>query len=151
MIKLRQAQLDDLPTLLVFEQALIAYERPFTPLLKADPISYYDIEGYIKSPNVEVVVAIVDNQLVGSGYALIKTAEPYKTPEQYAYLGFMYVIPEYRGKGINQKIMNHLFDWIKQQGISEIQLEVYAQNESALKAYAKIGFIPNLISMRLKN
>lgn len=151
MIKLRSAQLDDLPTLLTFEQALIAYERPFTPLLKTDPISYYDIEGYIKALDVEVIVATVDNQLVGSGYAMIKTADPYKTPEKYAYLGFMYVIPDYRGKGINQKIMNHLFDWAKQRGISEIQLEVYAQNESALKAYAKVGFTPNLISMRLKN
>ena len=150
MIKLRPAQPDDLPTLLAFEQALIAYERPFTPLLKTDPISYYDLEAYIKDPNIEVVVATVDQKLVGSGYALVRTAASYKTPAQYAYLGFMYVEPEYRGQGINQKIMNHLFAWAKQQGLSEIQLDVYAQNESAIKAYTKVGFTPDLINMRLK-
>lgn len=32
---------------------------------------------------------------------------------------------------------------------TEIQLEVYAENESALKAYTKIGFRPDILQMRL--
>lgn len=34
-------------------------------------------------------------------------------------------------------------------GISEIQLDVYAANDSAIKAYEKFGFQPDLLKMRL--
>ncbi len=34
--------------------------------------------------------------------------------------------------------------------MNEIRLDVYAQNESAIKAYEKAGFEPHLLTMRLK-
>ena len=148
---IREARAKDLPTLLDFEQALIAYERPFAPNLRKDKISYYDLSAYIKAENIRVVVAEIGGELVGSGYALIKENKAYKAPQYYVYLGFMYVIPEYRGQGINGKIMNDLIDWGKAHGYTEVQLEVYAENESAIKAYAKAGLVPEILTMRLDN
>ena len=148
---IREARAEDLPTLLDFEQALIAYERPFAPNLRKDKISYYDLSAYIKAENIRVVIAEIGGELVGSGYALIKENKAYKAPQYYVYLGFMYVIPEYRGQGINGKIMNDLIDWGKAHGYTEVQLEVYAENESAIKAYAKAGLVPEILTMRLDN
>ena len=148
---IREAKATDLPTLLDFEQALIAYERPFAPNLKKGKISYYDLSAYIKAADIRVVVAEIAGQLVGSGYALIKENKAYKAPQFYVYLGFMYVVPEYRGQGINGQIMNDLIDWGKAQGYTEFQLDVYAENESALKAYAKAGLIPEILTMRIDN
>ena len=148
---IREARAEDLPTLLDFEQALIAYERPFAPNLRKDKISYYDLSAYIKAENIRVVVAEIGGELVGSGYALIKENKAYKAPQYYVYLGFMYVMPEYRGQGINGKIMNDLIDWGKAHGYTEVQLEVYAENESAIKAYAKAGLVPEILTMRLDN
>ena len=148
---IREARAEDLPTLLDFEQALIAYERPFAPNLRKDKISYYDLSAYIKAENIRVVVAEIGGELVGSGYALIKENKAYKAPQYYVYLGFMYVIPEYRGQGINRQIMNDLIDWGKAHGYTEVQLEVYAENESAIKAYAKAGLVPEILTMRLDN
>ena len=148
---IREATVADLPTLLDFEQALIAYERPFAPNLRKDKISYYDLSAYIKAEDIRVVVAGIAGELVGSGYALIKENKAYKAPQYYVYLGFMYVIPEYRGQGINGQIMNDLIDWGKAQGYAEAQLEVYAENVSAIKAYAKAGLVPEILTMRLDN
>jgi len=148
-IIIRKAVLADIPTLKQFEQKLIKFERPFAPNLKEDPISYYDLEDYVNRNDVHLLVAEVDNTLVGSGYALIKKSAGYKKPDQYAYLGFMYVAPDHRGKGINGKITQQLMDWATSKHISEIQLDVYAANESAIKAYAKSGFIPDLLKMRV--
>ena len=148
---IREARAEDLPTLLDFEQALIAYERPFAPNLRKDKISYYDLSAYIKAADIRVVVAEIAGELLGSGYALIKENKAYKAPQYYVYLGFMYVIPEYRGQGINGQIMNDLIDWGKAQGYTEVQLEVYAKNESAINAYAKAGLVPEILSMRLDN
>jgi len=47
--------------------------------------------------------------------------------------------------------MNDLIDWGKAQGYTEAQLEVYAENVSAIKAYAKAGLVPEILTMRLDN
>ncbi len=148
-IKIREAKIDDLNTLKLFEQAIIEYERPFAPNLKEDPIEYYNLTDLIQRESADVLVAIVDGKIVGSGYSLIKNSKPYKKPEQFAYLGFMYVLPEYRKKGINRKIIECLIDRVKKKNITEIQLDVYAKNKNALNAYKKFGFKPDLLKMRL--
>lgn len=150
-VQLREATLNDLPTLLEFEQALVAYERPFAPHLKQGKIHYYNIEAYIQDPNICVMVAEDKGGILGSGYALIRENIPYKTPAQLVYLGFMFVRPSARGKGINGKIMTALMQWGKDQGYTEFQLEVYDQNSSARKAYEKMGFVPDILTMRLDN
>ncbi len=150
MIQIRKATLQDLATLKQFEQGVITYERPFALNLKEDPITYYTIENLINSDDAELLVAIIENKLVGCGYALIKDSAVYKKPDQYAYLGFMYVIPEHRGKGINGTVTKHLITWATSKNITEIQLDVYADNVSALNAYKKVGFKPDLLQMRLE-
>lgn len=148
---LREATKTDLPVLLQFEQDLIAFERPFAPNLKKGEISYYDLAAYIEDPAIRVIVAEAEGQVVGSGYALIRENKAYKAPQHYVYLGFMYVLPEYRGRGINGLIMTDLILWGKTQGYTEVQLEVYAENESAIKAYAKAGLVPEILTMRSNN
>ena len=147
--EIRTAVLEDLETLKEFEQEIISYERPFAPNLKKNPIIYYDIKDLIVRADAEVLVVVVDKLLVGSGYALIKKSPPYKDPKHYAYLGFMYVVPDHRGKGLNGALCTKLIDWTKDRNITEVQLDVYAQNKSALDAYTKIGFKPDLLKMRL--
>jgi ribosomal protein S18 acetylase RimI-like enzyme len=80
----------------------------------------------------------------------IENAKPYLQHKQHGYLGFMYVKPEHRGKGINGKIMEALTTWSAGQGVTELRLEVYCLNESAIKAYEKIGFTRHMIEMRME-
>lgn len=61
----------------------------------------------------------------------------------------MYVLPEFRGKGINGKIIDALMVKAKDRNLTEIQLDVYAENKSALNAYTKRGFEPDIVTMRL--
>ena len=61
----------------------------------------------------------------------------------------MYVVPKYRGLGINKKILGHLLKWGQKKGYSEFQLDVYAPNKNAIKAYKKVGFNFETITMRL--
>lgn len=147
-IEFRTATLGDLETLYSFEQGIIIAERPFDPTLRPDPISYYDLKVLVNQNETEVVVAVVDNEIVGSAYAQIRVAKDYLDHERYAYLGFMFVKPAYRGKGINGGITKALDKWIKSQDVSEIRLDVYAENAAALSAYKKSGFKPHMLNMR---
>ena len=147
-VKIRKASLFDLEQLLAFEQELIKAERPFDPTLKPDPVNYYDLKSLLTSPLAEVVVAETDNKVIASGYARIDKSKPFLKHSTHAYLGFMYVLPEYRGQGINKKIMDALKNWAAIQNITEFSLEVYYDNTSAIKAYEKIGFSKYILEMR---
>jgi len=148
-ILIRKATLDDLQVLLEYEQGVITAERPFDATLGKDPISYYDIKELISSDKAEVVVAVHKLQLVSCGYAMIKKAKPYLDHTEYSYLGFMYTHPDFRGKGINSKIIKVLEAWSLERGLAEIRLTVYPENLAAVKAYEKYGFKKHLLEMRL--
>lgn len=148
-IIIRTATLDDLDTLLSFERGVIATERPFDPTLQEGEIHYYDIAEMIKAPHIEVMVAVLDNEIIGSGYARIEDSKIYLKHPKHAYLGFMYVKPEHRGKGVNQKIIGALKAWSAAQGITELRLDVYHDNLPAVKAYEKAGFSKLLVEMRI--
>ncbi|MET6991949.1 GNAT family N-acetyltransferase [Sediminicola arcticus] len=146
----RKATIDDLEILLEFEQGIIVAERPFDPTIKEDPITYYDLREYILSEDVEVVVVEANNgTVIASGYALIKTARPYLDHKEYAYLGFMYTHPQFRGRGVNKLVVDELKKWAAAKGMKEIRLTVYDDNIPAIKAYERVGFKKHIIEMRL--
>ena len=148
--KVRAATTDDLLQLLEFEQGVITAERPYADNLKEDHITYYDLEALLTSEEAQLIVAEKDGKLVGAGYAKILQAKPYKKFSCYAYLGFMYVDPNSRGKGINKMIIEELTLWAKARDIKEMILDVYDGNEAAIRAYEKVGFKKNLVEMRVE-
>jgi GNAT superfamily N-acetyltransferase len=146
---IRSARLSDLPILQSFEQGIIVAERPYNSALKSDPISYYDIRAMILSEDFEVVTAEVDGKLIASGYVQKKRSEAHVKSDYHAFIGFLYVVPEYRGRGINKLILDHLFMWARENNLPDVHLTVYPQNAPAVRAYEKVGFEPHLLEMRL--
>ena len=147
---IRSAVLADLKALLDFEQRIIEAERPFDPTLQKGEISYYNIEALIVSHEAEVVVVEYNGKIVASGHATLKKARHYLEHDDYAYLGFMYTHPDFRGKGLNKKIVDALKEWSDAKGLHEIRLTVYNDNIAALRAYEKVGFKRHIIEMRLE-
>ena len=148
-ITTRTATLTDLDILLGFEQEIIRAERPFDPTLQDGHINYYDVAQMIQALHIEVVVAVTNTEIIGSGYARIEDSKIYMKHPKHAYLGFMYVKPEYRGKGVNQKVIAALQQWAIPRGITEFRLDVYHDNLPAIVAYEKAGFSKLLVEMRM--
>lgn len=146
---IRPAHLSDLDVLRDFQQGVVEAERPYDPTLRPGTLHYYDLEALLSDPATLLVVAEHGPQVIGSGYARIQLAKPYLRHEQYAYLGFMYVRPEYRGQGVNTQILQALKHWAAALGLTEMRLEVYAENTAALKAYEKAGFAGHMLEMRM--
>ncbi|MBQ4916136.1 GNAT family N-acetyltransferase [Maribacter sp. MMG018] len=149
-IIIREAQKTDLPLLLQCEQGVIAAERPFDPTIRNGAITYYDLLDLMENSRAIVLVACDEDKVVATGYALEKPAKHYLDHEVYAYLGFMYTDPEYRGQGINGAIMDRLKKWSLSKGLTELRLTVYNDNEHAIRAYEKVGFKKHMIEMRLR-
>ena len=147
-IKIRKATPEDLTILLDFEQQLIAVERPMDISLEQHKrINYYDISAYIDSETAQLYVATNENEIIASGYGLIKKNDPKFAYREHGYIGFIFVKDEFRGIGISKLIIKAIFDWFRTKNIKEVKLTVYEENPSAIKAYEKLGFKKNLIEM----
>jgi GNAT superfamily N-acetyltransferase len=59
----------------------------------------------------------------------------------------MYTDPRHRGKGVNAVIIEALKEWCRSQNITELRLDVYHDNPSAIRAYEKAGFKKHLVNM----
>ncbi len=147
---IREAGTGDLEILLKFEQELIKTERPYDECIREDPLNYYDLREMIESKEINVVVAEHKGRIVSSGYARVRRARAYLDHKDYAYVGFMYTLPEYRGMGVNKLIIRKLTSWAQQQGLIEVRLTVYDANLPAIKAYEKAGFKKHIIEMRMR-
>ncbi|CAM1345373.1 GNAT family N-acetyltransferase [Tenacibaculum amylolyticum] len=148
-IIIRKATIEDLPTLLEFEQGVIEAERPLDEFLKEGDINYYNIKKLITAETTNLLVAVHNDELVGSGYLRIDEAQPYHKNPKHGYVGFMYVKPAFRGQRISNKILEALKEWAKSQGLKEIRLDVYSDNIPALKSYERFGFGKSLVNMRM--
>lgn len=148
-MKFRTATLDDLPRLLELEQCVVEAERPFNDSIKSGTAIYYDTKDLIVGDNSHMLIAEVNGQIAATGYAQIRKSKVSLEHEYHGYLGFMFVLPEYRGQGINAKLIDKLVQWCKEQDVNTLYLDVYAGNQSAIKAYEKVGFTSSMVEMKL--
>ncbi|MCH9694341.1 MAG: GNAT family N-acetyltransferase [Gammaproteobacteria bacterium] len=149
-MKLRSAQLDDLPILLKFEQGVIEEERPCNDAIKETGAHYYDLRHLLSDPNTSLQVVEHDGRIIGCGYTQLRVSQAAFVHDKHAYLGFMYVLPDFRGQGVNRLIVESLLEWSREMGVSDFYLDVYVDNQPAVRAYEKAGFEPSLVEMKLK-
>jgi len=57
----------------------------------------------------------------------------------YLWINELYVKDTERNKGVGTKLMNHVFDWCKTEGIRGISLATSVDNETAQNLYHKLG------------
>ncbi|MBL4773848.1 MAG: GNAT family N-acetyltransferase [Alcanivoracaceae bacterium] len=145
----REAVINDINQLFILEQKVVEAERPYNASIKKGKPIYYDMLNLISDKYSYLIVAEEDGEIVGTGYAQIQLSKTSLQHENHAYLGFMYVSPRCRGKGLNKEIIDRLISWSKKQGVNDHYLEVYSGNSSAIRAYEKKGFKPCLIEMKL--
>ena len=148
-VAIRAATPADIDVLLRFQQGVVEAERSFDSTLRFGELHYYDVPALLVEPSVHMVVAEYSGRVVASGYARIEAAKPYLRHSHHDYLGFMYVEPAHRGRGINAQVVEALKQWAVLHKITELRLDVYAGNEGARRAYEKFGFRPHMLEMRM--
>jgi ribosomal-protein-alanine N-acetyltransferase len=118
-LQIRQFKTEDLSAISEIEQ--LSFKDPFP--------SYFLSQLADANPDT-FRVAVIGNKIVG--YAVID-----KWPDQ-EHLVSIAVIPESRGKGVGQALLDHLIERIQ---TGSLRLEVRRSNKAALALYRKNGFI----------
>ena len=58
----------------------------------------------------------------------------------YWWIQSMFIIPEYRGKGLANLLLQAIKEAAKKEKVIELRLYVHDQNDRAIRAYQKLGF-----------
>jgi len=148
-IYLRIATLNDLETLLEFEQGVVTAEKPLDPFLAKGYLNYYNIPALISEEHIHFLVAVSNEEVVGCGYIRIDNSKIYQKNPQHGYVGFMFVKPSFRGRKISKLILDSLKKWAKEKELKELRLDVYINNIDAIKVYERFGFTKILVNMRM--
>jgi ribosomal protein S18 acetylase RimI-like enzyme len=148
-ISIRPTTLNDLETLLEFEQGVVAAEKPLDTFLGTGKLTYYNIPELINEVNTHFVVAVSNQELVGSGYIKIEESNSYHKNPKHGYVGFIFVKPSFRGKKISTLVLESLKIWAKEKDLKELRLDVYSNNSNAIKSYDSFGFTKSLVNMRI--
>jgi ribosomal protein S18 acetylase RimI-like enzyme len=135
--------------LLAFEQGVVAAEKPLDAFLGTGKLTYYDIPELITDENTHFIVAISNEELVGSGYIKIENSNSYHKNTEHGYIGFIFVKPSFRGKKISSLVLESLKNWAKEKDLKELRLDVYSNNYNAVKSYDSFGFTKSLVNMRI--
>jgi ribosomal protein S18 acetylase RimI-like enzyme len=60
--------------------------------------------------------------------------------DRHPHIFLLYVMAEYRHRGIGKALMNYIENWAKQRGYSQIGLQVFQANTPALDLYHQLGY-----------
>jgi len=137
MISLREATVEDVPTILRFIQELADYEKE-PEAAQATP---HDIERTIfgDKPYAEVVIGELDGE--PRGFALYFYNYSTWLGKPGLFLEDLYVQPEARGSGLGKALLIKLAGIARENGCGRMEWSVLDWNTSAIEFYRSLGAI----------
>ncbi len=136
-MKVRRAELKDLDQLVEFTAAEAreaeGHSKTTQTLMKG-------IKAAIEDNSIALYWVLMnsDNQVVGSASALKEWSD--WNAGYYWWIQSMYIIPNYRGKGNLDLLLDAIRSEMSEQNGLELRLYVHENNEAAIRAYRKANF-----------
>ncbi len=87
-----------------------------------------------------VDVAEIDGCVVGFMLCRIKRVPAYMGGVLVGELSDMWIEPEARRLGIGDKLSRLALNWLRQQGVHSVEIQVLRDNEASWKLYERMGF-----------
>jgi ribosomal protein S18 acetylase RimI-like enzyme len=78
--------------------------------------------------------------IVGFILARVKRVPPYMGGVLVGEVSDMWIVPEARRLGIGDKLSRLALDWLRNQGVHSVEIQVLRDNEASWKLYDRMGF-----------
>ncbi len=138
-MKLREYKKEDYPE--IKNLLKLSWDSAYKFIPREDRINYlntyYTAERFQEFQSNENVVNLIaeENNIVAGWMRL----EYFPDSEEF-HLSSIYLLPEFKGRGIGTVMINKAFEIAKKKGHKEIWVGVMKENVPALRWYEKLGF-----------
>jgi GNAT superfamily N-acetyltransferase len=136
-IKIRKAELKDVKIILTLIMELAEYEKLLDKVTATEDKLINTIFG--KDKFVEVWLAEINNEPAGQ-VIFFRNYSTFLANPGY-YIEDIYVRPQFRGKGIGQKLLNKVIELAAKKNYGRVEWCVLNWNEPAIDFYKKIGAV----------
>jgi GNAT superfamily N-acetyltransferase len=134
-LRIVPARSEDVPIILSLIKALGEYERLSHEIVATEEGLRTWLFG--EHPAAEVVLASVDDVVVGFALFFHNFSTFLGRPG--LYLEDLFVKPEWRGRGVGQRLLVHLAELAVERGCGRMEWAVLDWNEPALRFYERMG------------
>jgi len=102
-----------------------------------------DFEQLLERPRSVAFVAGSGDALAGFIAGNIERNLPDRLPEEHATVGYLWVEPAFRRRGLAKKLFEEVAGWARdQEGISHFEMAVLSADSAAAEFWRSIGFTP---------
>ncbi len=153
MTIIRRATIKDYEKIAEFSKQVVLYHSDNRPdIIKSAPdLSKREFKETIKDKNWIALIAENGGQAVGYCKALVRDiGDDVWAEMKMIFIYEMYVDPSYRRKGIANGLLDEIKKIANEIGATQVELDVWSFNESAISLYEKFGFTPQRLKMELK-
>ena len=138
-VKLREATVDDVPTIARLIRALSVYEKLENEVVMTEEKLHHNLFGDHRY--AEVVLAEEDG--VAMAFALFFHNFSTFLGRPGIYLEDLFVVPDHRGQGIGRDLLVHLAHLAVERGCGRLEWAVLNWNQEAIRFYERLGARPN--------
>jgi ribosomal protein S18 acetylase RimI-like enzyme len=152
-LNIREAKLTDRSSINDLFTQELQYHKKLLPDMFTVPDTLIDetwLDSVIKNENEHLAVFKINDSIVGAILYKIRTSpnDIIFKERRYGYIQEMIVAESERRKGIGKKLLEYAEKDLLKQGVSEIELNIWENNESGMRFYENYGF--KTIQRRMK-
>lgn len=138
LVTIRQAEPEDINTIIILIKELAEYEKLSDEVI----ITHSDLEKALFSSDSFIKVLISEYNHIPVGYALFFPNFSTFKGKPGIYLEDLFVMPEFRGKGIGRKMLEEIISIAKKQECGRVEWSVLDWNSAAIEFYKARGAKP---------
>ncbi|MEO6334558.1 MAG: GNAT family N-acetyltransferase [Pyrinomonadaceae bacterium] len=152
-VTIRRARPDDANPVAEFAMKLVEQHIGYDPVRFARIATLEGMAwfygGQTDSENAAVLVAEIDNRIVGFAYVVYEEKNYAELAVSVAHLHDIYVEEDARNSGTGQGLIEAAVDFAKERGASKLMLSVAAKNSAARSFFKRAGFETTMHEMML--
>jgi ribosomal protein S18 acetylase RimI-like enzyme len=146
----RPAQPRDLPVLAIFERELAKQSFPADPILDLDYHERKLARALAAQPDGMIVLT---DDATGeiAAWLWMATRKTLATGEQYGIVRSIYVLPDYRGKGLGRCLAQYARRYFDGKDLGKVVAKVHATNTAGIRLLRQIGFEELHVTMEYRS
>ncbi|MEN9338237.1 MAG: hypothetical protein RIQ41_551 [Candidatus Parcubacteria bacterium] len=150
MITYRKAEERDKKEIIAIERSFYKFDEDIGAYKQLKKIGYQQIPELFFEKMFEdcleeehfFLLAVDGDTIAGYVYVEVmptESADCYEV-KTVGHIDSIFVLEEYRGKGLGTELINRAVEWLQSKAISVCTIGVRVENEAALDLYQKLGF-----------